>query len=224
MNTWLGHFSTASLLPSLAMQQLFHTVVWLAVLSWLGVQCLPSYDRRWRWVMCSIAALLVLLVWQSVLPSLGLVFQTPSLMTLCACLAVAWDDIKGPSNRLFGSHDTSRLGQGLWLALVLVGWCLLLDAFGWLPWDIYSMGFEPRLLWWAWWASGLWMTAAYVLPLPEGHAKAATCWLVATGLFVATHAPTGNVWDAWLDPGLWLFAHYQWIRRGGFHRTRINHS
>jgi hypothetical protein len=54
--------------------------------------------------------------------------------------------------------------------------------------------------------------------------EAATCWLVATGLFVATHAPTGNVWDAWLDPGLWLFAHYQWIRHGGFHRTRINHS
>jgi len=82
MNTWLGLVNHSALLPSLAMQQLFHAVIWLAVLSWLGVQCLPSYDRRWRWVMCSIAALLVLLMWQSVLPSLGLVFQTPSLMTL----------------------------------------------------------------------------------------------------------------------------------------------
>lgn len=156
MNTWLGLVNQSALLPSLAMQQLFHAVIWLAVLSWLCVQCLPSYDRRWRWVMCSIAALLVLLVWQSVLPSLGLVFQTPSLMTLCACLAVAWDDIKGPSSRLFGSHDQARLSPGLWLVVVLVGWCLLLDAFGWLPWDIYSMGFEPRLLWLAWgfWACG----------------------------------------------------------------------
>ncbi|MFN6061532.1 MAG: hypothetical protein ACK422_14645 [Burkholderiales bacterium] len=224
MNTWLGLVNHSALLPSLAMQQFFHAVIWLAVLSWLGVQCLPSYDRRWRWVMCSIAALLVLLMWQSVLPSLGLVFQTPSLMTLCACLAVAWGDIKGPSSRLFGSHDQARLSPGLWLVVVLVGWCLSLDAFGWLPWDVYSMGFEPRLLWLAWGVLGLWMATAYLLPLPDGHAKAATCCLLATGLFVVTQAPSGNVWDAWLDPGLWLFAHYQWIRHGGFHRTRINHS
>jgi hypothetical protein len=153
-----------------------------------------------------------------------LVFQTPSLMTLCACLAVAWGDIKGPSSRLFGSHDQARLSPGLWLVVVLVGWCLSLDAFGWLPWDVYSMGFEPRLLWLAWGVLGLWMATAYLLPLPDGHAKAATCCLLATGLFVVTQAPSGNVWDAWLDPGLWLFAHYQWIRHGGFHRTRINHS
>jgi len=141
-----------------------------------------------------------------------------------ACLAVAWGDIKGPSSRLFGSHDQARLSPGLWLVVVLVGWCLSLDAFGWLPWDVYSMGFEPRLLWLAWGVLGLWMATAYLLPLPDGHAKAATCCLLATGLFVVTQAPSGNVWDAWLDPGLWLFAHYQWIRHGGFHRTRINHS
>ena len=134
MNTWLGHFSTASLLPSLAMQQLFHTFVWLAVLSWLGVQCLPSYDRRWRWVMCSIAALLVLLVWQSVLPSLGLVFQTPSLMTLCACLAVAWDDIRPIQPtvwqpRYIAPRPGVVVGAGVG-RLVLVARCIWLAAMG----------------------------------------------------------------------------------------------
>ena len=49
MNAWHG-LSPLSLLPPLALQQLFHAVIWLAVLSWLGVQCLPSYDRRWRCV------------------------------------------------------------------------------------------------------------------------------------------------------------------------------
>lgn len=223
MNAWHG-LNPLSLLPPLALQQLFHAVIWLAVLSWLGVQCLPSYDRRWRWVICSAAALLVLLVWQSVLPALGMVFQTPSLMTLCACLAVAWSDIKGPSARLFGNHTDTRLSPLLWFAVVLVGWCLLLDAFGMLPWDIYSLGFDHQLLWLAWWLSGLWITIAYLLSLPDWHAKAATCWLLATGLFVATHAPSGNVWDAWLDPGLWLFAHYQWITYGWLQRTRSNHS
>ena len=223
MNAWHG-LNPLSLLPPLALQQLFHAVIWLAVLSWLGVQCLPSYDRRWRWVMCSAAALLVLLVWQSVLPALGMVFQTPSLMTLCACLAVAWSDIKGPSVRLLGNHTDTRLSPWLWFAVVLVGWCLLLDAFGMLPWDIYSLGFDHQLLWLAWWLSGLWITIAYLLSLPDWHAKAATCWLLATGLFVATHAPSGNVWDAWLDPGLWLFAHYQWITYGWLQRTRSNHS
>ena len=61
----LHGLNASLLLPPLALQQLFHAVIWLAVLSWLGVQCLPSYDRRWRWVMCSAAALLVLLVWHS---------------------------------------------------------------------------------------------------------------------------------------------------------------
>ena len=220
----LHGLNASLLLPPLALQQLFHAVIWLAVLSWLGVQCLPSYDRRWRWVMCSAAALLVLLVWQSELPALGMVFQTPSLMTLCACLAVAWSDIKGPSARLFGNHTDTRLSPWLWFAVVLVGWCLLLDAFGMLPWDIYSLGFDHQLLWSAWWLSGFWITIAYLLSLPDWHARAATCWLLATGLFVATHAPSGNVWDAWLDPGLWLFAHYQWITYGWLQRTRSNHS
>ena len=220
----LDGLNASLLLPPLAVQQFFHAVIWLAVLSWLGVQCLPSYDRRWRWVICSTAALLVLLVWQSVLPVLGMVFQTPSLMTLCACLAVAWSDIKGPSVRLFGNHTDTRLSPWLWFAVVLVGWCLLFDAFGMLPWDIYSLGFDHQLLWSAWWLSGFWITIAYLLSLPDWHAKAATCWLLATGLFVATHAPSGNVWDAWLDPGLWLFAHYQWITYGWLQRTRSNHS
>ena len=121
----LDGLNASLLLPPLAVQQFFHAVIWLAVLSWLGVQCLPSYDRRWRWVICSTAALLVLLVWQSVLPALGMVFQTPSLMTLCACLAVAWSDIKGPSARLFGNYTDTRLSPWLWFAVVLVGWCLL---------------------------------------------------------------------------------------------------
>ena len=179
MNAWHG-LNPLSLLPPLALQQLFHAVIWLAVLSWLGVQCLPSYDRRWRWVMCSAAALLVLLVWQSVLPALGMVFQTPSLMTLCACLAVAWSDIKGPSVRLFGNHTDTRLSPWLWFAVVLVGWCLLLDAFGMLPWDIYSLGFDHQLLWLAWWLSGLWITPSPICcPCPIGmpEPRPAGCWL-----------------------------------------------
>jgi hypothetical protein len=223
MNDWQV-LNVEALLPPLGLQQFFHAVIWLAVLSWFGVQCLPSFDRRWRWAVSSMAALLVLLLWQTVLPALGMVFQTPSLVTLCACLAAAWNDIKGSSTRLFGNRTHARLSPWLWLTVVLLGWCLLLDAFGLLPWDIYSLGFELHMLWLAWWLSGLWMTTAYLLSLPDWHAKAATCWLVATGLFVATHAPSGNVWDAWLDPGLWLFAHYQWIRYAGFQRTRSNHS
>ena len=223
MNTWLWLNPTA-VLPTLAVQQLFHALIWLAVLSWLGVACLPSYDRRWRWLICSTAALLVLWVWSWVLPSLGLVFQTPSLLTLCACLAAAWSDVQGPSARLFRTSSNTRIGTWAWLSLTVAGWVLLIDAVGHLPWDVYSWGFDPRLPWFAWGLAGLWMVAAYLTGLPEWHAKAATCWLVATGLFVATHAPSGNAWDAWLDPGLWLYAHYQWVNNRWFQRTRINHS
>lgn len=201
----------AVLLPGLATQHFFHTVIWSVVLTWLGVSGLSIADRRWRWLVCGVVSVSVLTLFPNSLLALGMVFQTPSLASLIACLAVAWQDLRGPSNRIFRSASEPRMGEGFWLLPMVLGWCLLLDAFGAMPWDLYSMGFDHRMLWFAWWGSGAWMAAGYVLSLPAWHTTVATCGLWVTGLFVLTHAPTGNVWDAWLDPGLWLYAHYRWL-------------
>ena len=50
MNDWLPWLSNTSPLPALAVQQLFHAVGWLALLSWASVSFVPVQDRRWRWL------------------------------------------------------------------------------------------------------------------------------------------------------------------------------
>jgi len=218
-------FSQAfSVLPQLQVQQLFHAAGWLAVLSWVSVQFIPIHDRRWRWLMASLCWLCLLLVWQAPLSGLGLAFQTPSLLTLCVCVNAAWLDIKGRSTRLFYTAPVEQAHGWVWLLPVTLGWLLMSDVFGSLPWDIYSMGFEPTVVWFAWGLMGVWMASVSVFALAEWHKQAVSCWLVATALFVLTHAPSGNVWDAWLDPGLWLFAHFKLMQFFWRQRTRINHS
>jgi hypothetical protein len=96
-------------------------------------------------------------------------------------------------------------GASTWVlpgGLVLLGYLLLLDTFAVLPLQIYTWGFSPVLL--------LGLTALALLPgLLRGRTSGATgpaLWIapLALLLFAATRLPTGNVWDALLDPWLWL--------------------
>ena len=213
-----------SVLPQLQVQQLFHAAGWLAVLSWISVPFIKTHDKRWRWLIASLCWLLVLMLWPDPLSNLGLAFQSPSLLTLCLCVNAAWQDIKGRSDRLFYTSSTEQVHVWIWLLPALIGWVLLLDTFGLMPWDFYSMGFEQAVVWLAWGLIGVWMTSIYMFTLADWQAQVVNCWLVATALFVATHAPSGNAWDAWSDPGLWVWAHIKLMRFFWHQRTRINHS
>ena len=90
-----------------------------------------------------------------------------------------------------------RGGLGLLVVAVLLGYGLLLDAFAVLPLQVYRWGFSPLLL--------LVLLALSLLPwvlgirLPGGRVAP-----LALLLFALTRLPTGNVWDALLDPWLWL--------------------
>jgi hypothetical protein len=93
-----------------------------------------------------------------------------------------------------------------WAITALLGWVLLLDTLGWGGTFIYAWGFGPvvpvavllggaaALAWVAW------------HPQPADQTR--WLWLLAgaMGLFVLTHAPSGNAWDAISDPWLWLIA------------------
>jgi hypothetical protein len=215
---------SSAVLPKLQVQQVFHATGWLAVLTWLSVQFIRVYDKRWRWLIVSLCWLLVLMLWQAPLSNLGLAFQTPSLLTLCLCVNAAWQDIKGRSHLLFYTAPTEQAHVWIWLLPAIAGWVLCLDTFGLMLWDIYSMGFEQPVVWLAWGVMGVWMACIYLFALAGWQMQAVNCWLVATALFVATHAPSGNVWDAWSDPGLWIWAHIKLIQFIWRQRTRINHS
>jgi uncharacterized membrane protein len=100
--------------------------------------------------------------------------------------------------------------RGAWflpLCGVLLGWVLLLDTFALLPGQWYGLGFSPAAV----------LTVAVVACVPWlfGGATQSRAWVlpVVVVIFVALRLPTGNVWDAVLDPWLWLALHGVLLRR-----------
>jgi hypothetical protein len=110
-----------------------------------------------------------------------------------------------------------RWEAGLVLCGLLLGWALLLDTFAQLPSALYPLGFgQPALLV---------LTVLAVLPLLQaGAVRRASAWLApaALALYVLLRLPTGNVFDAVLDPWLWASLHglaLRWLyRRWGIKR------
>ncbi len=145
---------------------------------------------------------------------LGLAFQVPSVLSCVLALGVvarACGLRARPGRAASGAvqpsgADLPHEGLGAWAAVylgagVLLGWILLLDTFALLPVQVYVWGFEPpafllvctlALLPWVVAGAGVWRTSAV------GQVG------VALAVFALSHWPSGNVWDALLDPWLWL--------------------
>jgi len=196
------------LLPELSGQGLARQGLWAAVLGggvgWLA----RDWSRRLR-----LALLVTVLVWValpgavSVSHWLGLAFKAPSLSS--GLLGLFWlvkalrpsppdaTELAGPA------PWATALG---WLA-VLLGWLLLLDLLALLPVALYGWGFgTPALA-----AVCLLLLAGW---LRWGAQPAAWPWLALAAvvllLFVLTRWPSGNLWDALLDPLLWLGLQLRW--------------
>jgi len=202
------------LLPDLSGQSLARQGLWAAVLGggvgWLAY----DWSRRLR-----LALLVTVLVWvalpgtASVSYWLGLAFKAPSLSS--GLLGLFWlvkalrpsppdaTELAGPA------PWATALG---WLA-VLLGWLLLLDLLALLPVALYGWGFGTPALG----AVCLLLLAGW---MRWGAEPAAWSWLalpaVVLLLFVLTRWPSGNLWDALLDPLLWLGLQLRWLwaRRG----------
>ena len=224
MNPGLTGWLPATVVPELAIQQVFHAASWLALLSWCTVAFIPVSDKRWRWLVGFFLWTLLMSIWSEPLLALGMAFQTPALLTLCLCLGDAWQNTRSPSPRLFYAAKPVPVSLWLWWVVALMGWYLLLETFGAWPSSVYVSGFGASLPWLGWLCSLAWLLLAYALDLPAWHVRVAGCWLLATGLFVFTRAPSGNVWDAWLDPWLWLLANVKLGRYWWHQRIRSNHS
>lgn len=136
---------------------------------------------------------------------LGLAFGMPSLASL---LLGAW---LLRQRLISAAPGLALLPTGWLLAAVLLGYALLLDTFALLPLQLYAWGFSPLallvLLALSLWA---WLVQA---PMATGSHAALWCAPLALLLFAATRLPTGNVWDALLDPWLWLLLQALLLRR-----------
>jgi hypothetical protein len=179
---------------------------WGLVLA-LGVACL---GRAWPVRRRAVAAAWVA-VWCWVpgpyAPTywLGLAFQAPSISTVVLVGVLLWAQFStGVQARLSPSFAMPVAVLG-----VMLGWLLLLDTLAVLPLEWYALGFSPA-------AAGLTMAVLVLL------ARQPLAWLFPLGvlLFVATRLPSGNVWDALLDPLLWLALHgYVLMNVSSFYST-----
>jgi len=191
-------------LPELSLQIIYARLAWglvaasmlLSVLPALLPKLFPALAQRTKLIVAVTVALVMVLP-GAASPAywLTLVFQYPSglltgysLVALCA----RWNE--KPVDFL--------LHPAFALLLTVLGVVLYLDAFGVLALGLYYHGFDAD--------------ASAVLAVTAALAGVAAIWLrfgaggaaLLTGvlLFSLLRLPTGNLWDALLDPLLWAWA------------------
>ncbi len=195
---------TAPWLPDLDLARWALRVAWAVVLAAFVMRLCQI-----KWPQFCIKVAIVSAIW-ALLPGplspsywLALAFQMPSLMSVLLC--AAWivqmtarhkSKIKGALNLLPG-----RVVVGLG---VVLGWVLLADMLAWWPESVYAWGFgTPALALVCAATCLLWLTSG-----PDREGQRVTLYMAAVVMvYVITRLPSGNLWDALLDPWLWLVLH-----------------
>lgn len=131
---------------------------------------------------------------------LGLAFQAPSLMSAVICLAWIGSRLK-PGAVGWLNHDQRHALDQAGLFGIALGWLLLLDTFAVLPVSLYSAGFSPAAVGVTALAASLpWVVYGANHPTRVGSMLLGGVLL----LYVLLRLPSGNLWDALLDPWLWV--------------------
>lgn len=133
---------------------------------------------------------------------LGLALRAPSGLLALVCAWVLWRHYRPQTS---GPAPLQALQSWTW-PLVALGWVLLLDTFALWPFSLYAWGFAPLLL-------GVLALLGMVPTLLKGQLAMPGLWIAALLLHVLLRLPTGNLWDAVLDPALWLWLQVDALRR-----------
>jgi len=190
------------ILPELSWQFLYGRLAWALVLAAIVAGSWPLAWRLPRRLLLAIVAASSVLV---ALPGeasgawhLGLAFQYPSGLLLGLAVVALLRRWQG------GSADRAPLLPVRAAALIaLVGAVLYLDAFGLLSRGYYYAGFGPN----AAPLVAVLLAAACAFAIARGRAREQSAALLgACALFSLARLPSGNLWDAVLDPLLWAWA------------------
>lgn len=192
-------------MPGAALLQVGLIVSWAMVLGAVGVWVSRRWPRPHRMAGVGLLMLLTLMpgTWS---PDywLGLAFQVPSIATVAICLYWVADLLVPQHQRpsvLALSPSQIRALHGLALAGIALGWLLLLDTLALLPYPVYNWGFSVAgiaslgllgVLPWIFW------------PQSPGGRLVTLLSLLVLALYALTRLPDGNVWDALIDPLLWV--------------------
>jgi hypothetical protein len=195
-------FNATPLLPHPVVQYLSVHLGWGLVLAALVLWA----ARRWAGMSRTGPAVLGAIAFGSCFlpgalsPSfwLGLAFQAPSLCTALICATLLREQLRKeaapPTAPVLGVMPVIVVG-------VVLGWLLLLDTLAILPVQLYALGFHPV-------TSGLLLLLGLLPCNVHGAAAWRNAWVrvlpAAVVLFVLSRWPSGNAWDAVLDPWLWL--------------------
>ena len=220
MSWWDGSYwmrlvlDAAPVLPQPHWLPMLRQAGWALVLAALVTALMQCFDARWVRDKGRLLALASAL-W-AYIPGpwglsywLGLAFQTPSLMAIGLALLYLWCSVvqrRWPHSAQYLGPASSRQRSLAWQDRyaffgIAMGWLLLFDVFAYLPWSLYAWGFHPLanslfvlVALWPWIATG---RVAALLQAPS------KVLLPVLALFWVSRWPTGNLWDAVLDP--WLF-------------------
>ena len=147
---------------------------------------------------------------------LGLAFQTPSLMAMALSLHCLWQRLAQrkwpltvPANVPVSSAQRSPWMYRYAVLGMALGCLLMLDTFAYLPLALYAWGFSPLA-----YALGLLLALVpWVLGARLSQTAPATLLFLVLAVFGFTRWPTGNVWDAVLDPWLFVGLHIYLVAR-----------
>lgn len=195
-------------LPEMTWQILYGRLAWAIVAVTLICALWPARWQLGRHMFAGLllggAALAALPGQASLAYWLGLAVQWPS--GLLAGLCVVKLVFAGQDKR-----DVQVMTPLLALPLALAGGVLYLDAMGLISLGLYYRGFGPL----AAPLAGLVIAAACALAAMRGKARPqALAVLIAVALFALLRLPSGNLWDALLDPLLWGWALFALVRQG----------
>lgn len=190
------------ILPELSWQFLYGRLAWALVLAAIVVSSWPLAWRLPRLMLLAIVAGSSVLV---ALPGeasgawhLGLAFQYPSGLLLglaVVALLRRWQGGTAANDPLLPVRAAALIA--------VVGAVLYLDAFGLLSRGYYYAGFGPN----AAPLVAVLLAAASAFAICRGRARAQSAALLgACALFSLARLPSGNLWDAVLDPLLWAWA------------------
>ncbi|WP_338770748.1 hypothetical protein [Massilia sp. METH4] len=183
-------------LPDLGLQIAYGKLAWALVLVALLAACVPRFARRHMVAAAGAVAVLAALPGEwSPAWWLTLAFQYPSGLLAALALLSLHARRQGRPPRLV-------LPLAIALPLAMTGAIVYLDTFGVLSLGLYYGGFGAAgaLL-------GCAGIAACAIAIWRGHAPRLPLALMAGLLLYALlRLPTGNLWDALLDPLLWMWA------------------
>ncbi len=195
------------LLPLPWAERLYLALAWGLVLAW-GASWLLEERRLVSGAKLKLWLPLLLVLWclwpgpASPAYWLGLAFRAPSLLLMLLC---AWVLLARYKPTWMIPAPLEALRHRAWV-LVLLGWALLLDTLALWPVSLYSLGFAPLTL-------GVLVLLGLLPWLRRDAGRLSVLLMAALVLHVLLRLPSGNVWDALLDPWLWILLQADWLRR-----------